>query len=470
MAPQSRAAMQQHAETLDDAQTRELLELCTERAHLRKSSGRAKAEEQCDGGGEEHGVATSAAKVNRCSGDKIATTYACVAASSLTSHPSLAHFVSGIVELRAERTHLRNISNCAKAEEECDGEIKEYEVATAAAKVHRCSGEKLATTYACNATAVLTPHPTSAVLTPVSILRTNKTVFPLYALVVSDTHCELSKACEAHERVLSWETSPRAWLANVRAIEMYNGLIPVPESSGMPVNGLRGARLNELLELRAEKKMSSVNVSVTTPLEGSSDDGISKILHQPSSIHLIPAGTAFVDYPLGLGIRSLPHNDSVAYVRAGRCLIQPAATADLSSQNPKFYAFLKKMPDRILGGVLDSGAQRGVHIQRPRRLKTGFFSQATNPVLSLEFMMDTSLLIVAQLELVMINVPSASKLAPSLTFEQLVCHQDDAFVICVTPQDVTPILLLSEHHLYSWSESVFKVEFPMKNARVKPVI
>jgi len=36
---------------------------------------------------------------------------------------------------------------------------------------------------------------------------------------------------------------------------MHNGLIPVPDSLGMPVVGLRGARLNELLELRAEKKM-----------------------------------------------------------------------------------------------------------------------------------------------------------------------------------------------------------------------
>ena len=55
-----------------------------------------------------------------------------------------------------------------------------------------------------------------------------------------------------------------------------------------------------------------------------------------------------------------------------------------------------------------------------------FFSLATNPVLSPEFMMDTSPLIVAQLEYVMINVPSASKLAPSLTFEPLVSHQDVA--------------------------------------------
>ena len=43
-------------------------------------------------------------------------------------------------------------------------------------------------------------------------------------------------------------------LANVRANEMENGLIPMPASSGFPVDGLRGARLNELLELRAEKK------------------------------------------------------------------------------------------------------------------------------------------------------------------------------------------------------------------------
>jgi len=60
------------------------------------------------------------------------------------------------------------------------------------------------------------------------------------------------------------------------------------------------------------KKMSSWNISVTTPLEGSTDDGIRIILHQPSSIHSIPAGTALVDCPLGLGIRSPPHNDSVA--------------------------------------------------------------------------------------------------------------------------------------------------------------
>jgi len=37
---------------------------------------------------------------------------------------------------------------------------------------------------------------------------------------------------------------------------MYNGLLPVPDSLGEPVDGLRGAHLYELLlELRAEKKM-----------------------------------------------------------------------------------------------------------------------------------------------------------------------------------------------------------------------
>ena len=51
-------------------------------------SAHAKAEEECDSEGEEHGVATSAAKVNRCSRVKLATTYVCDVASTLTSHPS----------------------------------------------------------------------------------------------------------------------------------------------------------------------------------------------------------------------------------------------------------------------------------------------------------------------------------------------------------------------------------------------
>ena len=84
--------------------------------------------------------------------------------------------------------------------------------------------------------------------------------------------------------------------------------------------------------------------------------------------------------------------------------------------------------------------------------------------------MDTSLFIIAQLEFVMISVLSASKLAPSITFEQLVCHEDVVFVICVTLQDVIPIFLLARHHLYSWHESALNVEFPMKKARIKPMI
>ena len=95
-----------------------------------------------------------------------------------------------------------------------------------------------------------------------------------------------------------------------------------------------------------------------------------------------------------------------------------------------------------------------------------FYSLATNLVFSPEFMMDTS----RKLELVMINVLPASKLAPNMTFERLVCQQDVVCVICVTLQDVTPILLLAGHHLYSWPQSVLNVEFPMKNARIKPVI
>ena len=57
--------------------------------------------------------------------------------------------------MRAERTHLCNLSNCANAEEECDGEIKDFEVATSAAKAQRCSQVKLVTTYVYNVAAVL---------------------------------------------------------------------------------------------------------------------------------------------------------------------------------------------------------------------------------------------------------------------------------------------------------------------------
>ena len=124
MAPRSRAAIQQRTETLDYDQIRELLELCAKGAHLRKISSRAEAEEESDGEGEEHGVASSAAKVNECSGVKLATTVAYFAASALNSHPSLAHSFAGAVELRAERKHLHKITCRAKAEEECDGMVR----------------------------------------------------------------------------------------------------------------------------------------------------------------------------------------------------------------------------------------------------------------------------------------------------------------------------------------------------------
>jgi len=70
----------------------------------------------------------------------------------------------------------------------------------------------------------------------------------------------------------------------------------------------------------------------------------------------------------------------------------------------------------------------------------------------------------------MINVSSSSKLASGMTFEELICHQDVVVMICVTLQDVTPILLLAGHYLYSWPESTLNVQIPMKNARVRPVI
>ena len=92
-----------------------------------------------------------------------------------------------------------------------------------------------------------------------SILRTTKTVFPQHALVVSDT---LSQAHEAHERAVSWETSPRAWLSNVRVIEMYNGLIPVPDFSGAPIDDLTEDDMSELLALRKEKELRLSNVQV----------------------------------------------------------------------------------------------------------------------------------------------------------------------------------------------------------------
>jgi len=103
--------------------------------------------------------------------------------------------------------------------------------------------------------------------------------------------------------------------------------------SVMPqIEGLSDDEMSELIVLRKEKKLCVSSVSSTN------------ILHQPLSIHLMPpaAGTALVESPLGLRICSPAHNDSVAYVRTGSCVIQPAATATLSSENLILYAILQK--------------------------------------------------------------------------------------------------------------------------------
>jgi len=185
-------------------------------------------------------------------------------------------------------------------------------------------------------------------------LCTNKTVFPQHALVVSDTYFQLSQAYEAHECALSWETSSRAWLANVRSIEMYNSVLPVPDSLGEPVSRLRGAHLNELHELCAQNIL--LNLFAMPEIANLKSKNV---LHHSASIHLIPAGIELISSPLGLGILSPAHDDSVAYVRTGRCLIRPAATATLSSQHPTICAILLKQRqiDWVLRAVLDSGVQ-----------------------------------------------------------------------------------------------------------------
>jgi len=103
---------------------------------------------------------------------------------------------------------------------------------------------KCATTGVCDAIHSLAFAATSTppmsisscqLVTPQSILRPNspnRTVLQQRALVpvVSDTHVQLSRAYEAHERAVSWKTSSCAWLANVCSIEMYHSLRPLPES------------------------------------------------------------------------------------------------------------------------------------------------------------------------------------------------------------------------------------------------
>jgi len=150
-----------------------------------------------------------------------------------------------------------------------EDEDDEEGFAAAAVKSYKCVGVKCATTRVCDASHYLTPTtpilPVSnpacqAIQAPASILRTNKTVFPQRALVVSDTYFQLSQASKAHKCALLWETSSRARLANVHSIEMYHGLKSVLESLGKPINGLCGAQLNDLLELHAVQQMSNSSV------------------------------------------------------------------------------------------------------------------------------------------------------------------------------------------------------------------
>jgi len=100
--------------------------------------------------------------------------------------------------------------------------------------------------------------------TLVSILRPTR-LFAERVNVVLHINFQMSQAYEAHERAVWWETSPRAWLENVRSIEMYHGLRPVPESFCEPDNGMHSAQLNELLKLRFEKKKSFLTFIVAAP-------------------------------------------------------------------------------------------------------------------------------------------------------------------------------------------------------------
>jgi len=93
----------------------------------------------------------------------------------------------------------------------------------------RCYSFPRIRTFAATSTPPM-PFSTCQLVTPGSILRPNRSVLQQRALVVSDTHVQLSRAYEAHERAVSWKTSSCAWLANVCSIEMYHSLRPLPES------------------------------------------------------------------------------------------------------------------------------------------------------------------------------------------------------------------------------------------------
>ena len=68
------------------------------------------------------------------------------------------------------------------------------------------------------------------------------------------------------------------------------------------------------------------------------------------------------------------------------CLIQPSVTATLHSQNPTIYAILKKQrpQDQVVGGVLDSGAQRGATGRKSEILKHTGTSLLMQPAVALQ--------------------------------------------------------------------------------------
>jgi len=92
------------------------------------------------------------------------------------------------------------------------------------------------------------------------------------------------------------------------------------------IEGFSNVEMSQLFELRNEKKLSLSGVSPTT------------ILHQPFSIHLIPAGSAPIDSPLVLGIRCPTHDDSVTYLRI-RCFIIQPSSASAAASNAKDPTF-----------------------------------------------------------------------------------------------------------------------------------
>jgi len=86
-------------------------------------------------------------------------------------------------------------------------------------------------------------------------------------------------------------------------------------------------------------------------------------------------------------------------------------------------------------------------------------------------MIDISLLIAAHFVPVMVHVPS---LMIPIWFPELngrAAYLPHRHSFCnVIPYQVLPIMLPAGHHLYSYPKSVSDDVFPMKKAKIKPVI